>query len=128
MHRNNAKFEWNSSLEQLSWSWVHWKNKTYKLRGRTFDFLGGYGWFQKKNILQTDFEEKKFLQGGTWPKKKILHCKNISFMEYNAWKNLTPLYVRKKILSQAVSKKKILTQIKSPIPLLKKSNGRPLNR
>ena len=37
------------------------------LRGRTFDFLGGYGWFQKKNILQTDFEEKKFLQGSTWP-------------------------------------------------------------
>ena len=37
------------------------------LRGRTFDFLGGYGWFQKKNILQTDFEDKKFLQGSTWP-------------------------------------------------------------
>ena len=39
-------------------------------------------------------------------------------------KNLTPLYVRKKILSLAVWKK-ILTQIKSLIPLLKKSNGRP---
>ena len=42
-------------------------------------------------------------------------------------KNLTPLYVRKKILSPAVWKK-LLTQIKSLIPLLKKSNGRPLNR
>ena len=74
------------------------------------------------------FRGEKILARRYLAKKKILHRKNISFMEYNAWKNLTPLYVRKKILSQAVSKKKILTQIKSPIPLLKKSNGRPLNR
>ena len=53
----------------ITWPWVHWKNKTYKLRSRTFDFLGGYGWLQKKNILQTDFEEKKFLQWSTWPEK-----------------------------------------------------------
>ena len=128
MHRNNAKFEWNSSLEQLSWSWVHWKNKTYKLRGRTFDFLGGYGWFQKKNILQTDFEEKKFLQGGTWPKKKSYTAKIYLSWSIMLEKILHRCMSGKKFYLKRFRKKKILTQIKSPIPLLKKSNGRPLNR
>lgn len=32
---------------------------------------GRYGWFQKKNFLQTDFEGKKFLQGNTWRKKFV---------------------------------------------------------
>ena len=29
------------------------------LQGRAFAFWAGYEWFQKKNILQTDFEGKK---------------------------------------------------------------------
>ena len=36
------------------------------------DFEGGMGDFRKKDVLQTDFEGKKFLQGNTW-RKKFLH-------------------------------------------------------
>ena len=57
----------------------------YTLRDRTFHFWGGgagRGWLiSEKNVLQTDFEGKKCIIRG---------------------KNLTPLYVRKKILSPEV--------------------------
>ena len=53
------------------------------------------GDFRKKNILQTDFEGKKFLQGNIWRKK------NLPRKRYLSWrimlkKILTPLYVKKK--------------------------------
>jgi len=37
----------------------------------------------RKNILQTDFEGKKFLQGNTW-QKKIPTLKKKSFTTFNA--------------------------------------------
>lgn len=38
-------------------------------KGLTVSLLkGGMGDFWKKNILQTDLEDKKFLQGNTWGK------------------------------------------------------------
>ena len=43
-------------------------------------------------------------------------------------KSYTVVCQEKNSISSGFEKKKILTQIKSPIPLLKKSNGRPLNR
>ena len=49
---------------------------------------------EKKNILLTDFEEKKSLQGNTWGKNYYNTKKNISFMVYNVGKNHTCLYAR----------------------------------
>ena len=57
-------------------------------RGQLSDFWGGYGWFQKKNILQADFDRKKAC--------KEIPGKTISCTE----KNITPLnVVEKKILT-----------------------------
>ena len=57
----------------------------------------------EKNILHTDFEGKKFLQGNTWQNNPTL--KKIPFMAYNAGKNLTLLYVRKKNFHQRFGEK-----------------------
>ena len=92
-------------------------------RGPPFDFWGGGGgggWgkgdSRKKNILQTDFEGKKILQGNIWW-KKILPWKKISFMAYNAGKNSYTLVCQeKKFYHQRFRKSKILTQTKSPLP------------
>ena len=71
-------------------------------------FDGGGGvqtvWvISEKNILHTDFEGKKFLQGNTWQNNPTL--KKIPFMAYNAGKNLTVLYVRKKNFHQRFGEK-----------------------
>ena len=65
----------------------------------------------EKNILHTDFEGKKFLQGNTWQNNPTL--KKIPFMAYNAGKNLTLLYVRKKKFSPEVWGKIFSPQTKS---------------
>ena len=60
-----------------------------------------------KNVMQTDFEGKKFLRGNTW-RKKLPRMKE----KYLSWrikleKNLSLLHVRKIILSSEVYEKKI---------------------
>ena len=56
------------------------------LRVRPFDFWGGYGWFQKKKILQTDFEGKNsWWKYYTW-RKKIPTLKKLSFVAYDSGK------------------------------------------
>ena len=106
--------------------------KLFHVKSRPFDFWGekGYGWFQYKDVLQTDFEGKKFLRGKTWRKKKIPRMKE----KYLSWR----IKLEKKSYTVACQEnnsitkglwKKILTQTKSPIPstlLPQKSNGRPL--
>ena len=105
-------------------------------RGRPFDFWGREGWwgmgdFRKKNIPQTDFEGKKFLQGNIW-REKMLPWKKIPFMAYNAGKNsYTVVCQEKKFYHQRFRKSKILTQTKFPLPPPpppppQKSYGRPL--
>ena len=69
------------------------------LRVRPFDFWGGYGWFQKKNILQTDFEGKNSYMEILYLAKKDSYTEKTIFRGVWLWKkNLTarPLYVRKK--------------------------------
>ena len=91
------------------------------------------GDFRKKNILQTDFEGKKILQGTTLQKKLPTDSKKYISKRTVLEKNLTVLlYVRKKILSPEFLGENILTQTKSPIPLRtpspipsQKSNVRP---
>ena len=58
--------------------------KLFHVKSRPFDFWGekGYGWFQYKDVLQTDFEGKKFLRGNTWRKKKIPRMKE----KYLSWR------------------------------------------
>ena len=64
--------------------------RTTIIRGWTFDFWkGGYGWFQKKNIVQTEFERKK-------------SCKEIPEIQWLCMSG-------KRILSPEIWKKKILT-------------------
>ena len=69
-------------------------------------FEGGgyrmYGLFQKKYPTHW-FRWKKFLQGNTWQNNPTL--KKIPFMAYNAGKNLTLLYVRKKNFHQRFGEK-----------------------
>ena len=68
------------------------------IKGRQADFWEGGGgggrWFQ--NILQTDSEEKKIVARKIMPGEKNFLYWKISFMAYNAGKNLTLLYVRKR--------------------------------
>ena len=79
------------------------------VRGWPFDFwwVGGgtdyIGYFRKKNILHTDFEGKNSCK--EIPSKKNPTLKKISFMAYNAGKNLTLLYVRKKMFHQRFEEK-----------------------
>ena len=89
--RLSIRYQWKSRPS---------RRENRKIRGRPFDFwvVAGYGRFQKIIILRTDFEGKNLARKNL--AKKILHCKKISFMAYKAEKNnLTPLYVRKKILT-----------------------------
>ena len=72
-----------------------------------------------KKYLQTDFEGKKILQGNAWPKKSSTLKKKKSFMA-SAGKNLTPMYVRKKLSPEVWEKI-------PPLPLLLKANGQPLS-
>ena len=51
-----------------------------------------------------------------WPKKKLPALKKIFNMAYNAEKNLTSLYVKKKNSISRDLGKHILTQTKTPIP------------
>ena len=74
-------------------------------RGRPFDFCGGYGWLLANKFL-----------GEKYPA-----LKKISLMTYNAEKkNLTPLYVGKKISNSREVWERILPiqtkSVKSPIP------------
>ena len=73
-----------------------------------------YGWFQKKNILQTDFKGKHFSQENTWGKNSHTEKKNLSWC----------IILKKKILHLCMSGKKfyhqrfwkqIITQSKSLI-------------
>ena len=80
------------------------------VRGWPFDFWGGgvqTVWvISEKNILHTDFEGKKFLQGNTWQNNPTL--KKIPFMAYNAGKNLTLEVWGKIFLPHTKSGKEIL--------------------
>ena len=91
----------------------------FQFRGRPLDFWGGYGWFQKKNILQTDFEGKKILQGTTLRKKNSYWLRKNIFQSGRCWKNVSQHYCMsgKIFLSPEFFGEKILTQTKSPIPL-----------
>ena len=60
-------------------------------------FEGWYGWDQKKNILQTNFEGKKILA-----RNYLMKNNSYTGKKYFSWfimlkKNLTPLYVSKKL-------------------------------
>ena len=73
---------------------------------------------KKKNILQTDFEGKKILQGKTWQKNPYTMKKKIYFMAYKAEKKS---YI---VVCHDRFGKNIPSQTKSPIPHpLQKSNG-----
>ena len=58
----------------------------------------------RKKILQTDFEGKNSCK--EIPGEKKSYAEKKSVMAYNARKNLTPLYFRKKTLSPKVKKVK----------------------
>ena len=79
------------------------------VRGWPFDFWGGgggyrlYGLFQKKISYTLISREKNSCK--EIPGKIILHWKKIPFMAYNAGKNLTVLYVRKKNFHQRFGEK-----------------------
>ena len=88
-----------------------WKFHTGSCKGLTIWFLRGGGvqtvWvISEKNILHTDFEGKKFLQGNTWQNDPTL--KKIPFMAYNAGKNLTLEVWGKIFLPHTKSGKEIL--------------------
>ena len=76
---------------------VHQKRAVSKASATTIWLLRGrgkgYRWFQKKIILQTDFEGKNFLQGHTWG-KDVQHWKK--FLSWLEKLNLIP-WRRKKI-------------------------------
>ena len=59
-----------TTTQMLYWS--------FQLRGQPFDFWGGYGWFQKKNRLQTDFKGIKSLAREYLAKKYPALKRNIS--------------------------------------------------
>ena len=76
------------------------------VRDWPFDFWGGVQTIlvtSEKNILHTDFEGKNSCK--EIPSKKNPTLKKISFMAYNAGKNLTLLYVRKKMFHQRFEEK-----------------------
>ena len=83
----------------------------------------------EKKILQTDFEGKNSCK--EIPGEKKSYAEKKSVMAYNARKNLTPLYFRKKLYQQRSKRSKNYNtnQITHtpPPPPLQKSNGRPLN-
>ena len=60
----------------------------------------------EKNIVHSDFDGKKFLQGNTWQNDPTL--KKIPFMAYNAGKNLTLEVWGKIFLPHTKSGKEIL--------------------
>ena len=97
-------FAWKSKTNETE----GWKFHTGSCKGLTIWFLRGGGYrlywlFQKKNILHTDFEGKNSCK--EIPSKKNPTLKKISFMAYNAGKNLTLLYVRKKMFHQRFEEK-----------------------
>ena len=72
--------------------------------------------------MQTDFEGKTFCKEK--PGAKFDTCKIIFFMAYNSGANLTPLYVRGKVLSPEVwGKNSHQNHITHASPPLQKSNG-----
>ena len=85
--------------------------------GPTIWLLRGEGvWvISEKNIIQTDFEGKKFLVRKC-PAKIFLQWKKIPFMAYNAGKKCYTVACLEKILSPEVWGKKILPQTKPPLP------------
>ena len=58
------------------------------LRVRPFDFWGGYGWFQKKNILQTDFEGKNSCMEILYLAKKDSYTEKTIFRGVWLWKKI----------------------------------------
>ena len=58
------------------------------LRVRPFDFWGGYGWFQKKNILQTDFEGKNSCLEILYLAKKDSYTEKTIFRGVWLWKKI----------------------------------------
>ena len=73
----------------------------------------------KNNILQTDFEGKKSCKEMPGQKKNSYTEEKKNFMA-SAGKNLTPMYVRKKLSPEVWEK--------VPPPILPKANGRPLSQ
>ena len=113
IHAQEQREIWMKQFSRaiITWPWVHWKNKTYKLRGRTFDFLGGYGWLQKKISC-------RLISRGKILARKYLAKKNSNLEKY-----LSRSIMLDKMLHHCMSEKKfylqrfgknILTQIKAP--------------
>ena len=96
-------------------------------RGRPFDSWGVYGWFQKKKILQTDFDGKKACKEIAG-KKNILHWKKKqSSWRIKSWKKIFHRYMSGKKFLTPEAGGKIVTQTNLPIsPSPQKSNGQPL--
>ena len=76
-----------------------------ELGSRSFDFWGGYGWFQEKKYPADWFRGKKN-SCKEIPGEKNSYAEIKSVMAYNAGKYLTPLYFGKKILSPEVKRGK----------------------
>ena len=118
----------------LNW-WDSWKTKlivfdrhqslrVFKyfyvpFRDRPFDCWWGYGWFQKKNVLQSYFEGKNYCKGSTCEKIPIM--KKISFKAYKAGKKSYIVVCREKILSPEVGEiffyPSQITHTPRPLPL-----------
>ena len=98
-----------------------------ELRGRSFDFWAGYGWFQKKKSCRLISREKILA-------RKYLAKKNPTLKKNLSWRIMLEKILHRCIsgknsISKGQKGQKILTQTKSliPPPPLQKSNGRPLN-
>ena len=88
-------------------SWENSRDKNLKARQKSR---------RKKSSTKLPWHLLGYL-GITWRKKFLRWKKYISFMAYNAEKNnLTPLYLRKKILSPEVWEKKFLPKPNHPSP------------
>ena len=98
-------FAWKSKTNETE----GWKFHTGSCKGLTIWFLrrgGGVPTIlvtSEKNILHTDFEGKNSCK--EIPSEKNPTLKKISFMPYDAGKNLTLLYVRKKMFHQRFEEK-----------------------
>ena len=85
MHRNNAKFEWNSSsIYHMTWNTLEKQN--IQTKGPNVWLLRGVWLTSEKKYSADWFQGEKILARKYLVKKKFLHWKNISFMEYNAGK------------------------------------------
>ena len=80
-----------------------------ELRGRSFDFWGGYGWFQKKISCRLISRGKKILARKYLAKKNPTLTKNLSWRIMLEKKSYIVVFQEKK-------GQKILTQTKSLIP------------